>query len=105
MAVDMFMKMGEIKGESVDGTHWGEIDVITWNWGMSQSGTTHSGTGSGAGKVSVNDLTFSKYVDSSTPTLMQSCCAGKHYATGTFTIRKAGATPLEYFVMNLYDVI
>ena len=105
MAVDMFMKIGEIKGESADGVHAGEIDVSTWNWGMSQSGSTHVGTGAGAGKVSVNDLTFTKNVDSASPTLMQACCAGKHYATGTFTIRKAGDKPLEYFVMNLYDVL
>jgi type VI secretion system secreted protein Hcp len=105
MAVDMFMKIGEIKGESADGTHGGEIDVITWSWGMSQSGTTHTGTGSGAGKVAVNDLTFTKYVDAATPTLLQACTAGKHYATGTFTIRKAGDKPLEYFVINFYDVL
>ena len=41
MAVDMFLKIGDIKGESADDKHAGEIDVLAWSWGMSQSGTTH----------------------------------------------------------------
>ncbi|MDB4982868.1 MAG: Hcp1 family type secretion system effector [Myxococcales bacterium] len=105
MAVDMFIKIGDIKGESTDSTHGDSIDVINWNWGMSQSGTTHTGTGSGAGKVAVHDLTFTKHVDVSTPTLLQACAAGKHFPTGTFTVRKAGDKPLEYFKITFHDLI
>ncbi|HEY2730986.1 MAG TPA: type VI secretion system tube protein Hcp [Polyangia bacterium] len=105
MAVDMFIKIGDIKGESTDSTHSDSIDVVTWNWGMNQSGSTHTGTGSGAGKVSVHDLTFTKYVDVSTPTLLQACASGKHFPTGTFTVRKAGAKPLEYFKVLFYDIM
>ena len=49
MAVDMFLKLGDVKGESVDGSHKDEIDVLAWSWGMSQSGTTHMGGGGGSG--------------------------------------------------------
>ncbi|MCK9688689.1 type VI secretion system tube protein Hcp, partial [Scleromatobacter humisilvae] len=35
MAMDMFIKIGSLKGESVDKTHAGEIDVLAWSWGMS----------------------------------------------------------------------
>jgi len=63
MAVDMFMKAGDIEGESNDAKHKGSIDVLAWSWGMSQSGTTHMGTGGGAGKVNIQDLSFTKYVD------------------------------------------
>ena len=41
MAVDMFLKIGDIEGESTDDKHGKEIDVLAWSWGMSQSGTTH----------------------------------------------------------------
>ena len=50
MAVDMFIKLGDIKGESQDKTHKGEIDVLAWSWGMAKSGTTHVGGGGGSGK-------------------------------------------------------
>ena len=43
MAVDAFLKLGDLKGESpVDG-HEDEIQVLSWNWGMTQAGTTHRG--------------------------------------------------------------
>src|SRR4051794_31511408 len=79
MAVDMFMKIDDIKGESSDGSHKDEIEVLSWSWGMSQSGTAQSGTGGGAGKVNVQDLSFTKYVDKSSPNLMKLCCTGTHF--------------------------
>ena len=47
MAVDMYLKLTGIDGESSDSTHAGEIDVLAWSWGASQSGTMHLGTGGG----------------------------------------------------------
>ena len=49
MAVDMFLKLTNINGEAADKTHKDEIDILAWSWGMSQSGTTHTSTGGGAG--------------------------------------------------------
>jgi type VI secretion system secreted protein Hcp len=105
MAVDMFIKIGDIKGESVDSKHKDEIDVLAWSWGASQSGTTHMGPGGGAGKVNVQDLSITKYVDRSTPTLMGYCYKGTHIAKTTLTVRKAGDKPLEYIVINMEDAI
>jgi type VI secretion system secreted protein Hcp len=55
MAVDMFLKVDGIEGESQDEKHAKEIDVLSWSWGMSQSGTSHMGGGGGGGKVAVQD--------------------------------------------------
>jgi len=101
----MFIKIGDLKGESVDDKHKDEIDVLAWSWGMSQSGTTHLGTGAGAGKVNVQDISFTKYVDKSSPNLMQYCCNGKHFAEALLTVRKAGETPLEYLKIKLTDLM
>jgi type VI secretion system secreted protein Hcp len=105
MAVDMFLKLDGIKGESADHKHKEEIDVLAYSWGMSQSGTAHMGGGVGAGKVSVQDISVTKYVDKSSPTLMLHCCNGKHIKKGTLTLRKAGEHPLEYLVMDMEDII
>jgi len=105
MAVDMFMKIGDIKGESRDKKHAKEIDVLAWSWGMSQSGTTHTGGGGGAGKVNVQDLSFTKYVDSASSPLMFACCKGTHYDEVLLTVRKAGDTPLEYIKITMNEVI
>ena len=105
MAVDMFMKLDGIKGESRDKTHGGEIDVLAWSWGLSNSGTFHTGGGGGAGKANVQDLSFTKYVDAGSADLQLSCANGKHIAKGTLVVRKAGEEPLEYIIIELSKIL
>jgi type VI secretion system secreted protein Hcp len=105
MAIDTFLKIADIKGESQVKGFEDQIQLLAWSWGMSQSGTTHDGSGSGAGKVNVQDLSFTHYVDASTPTLMLACCKGSHYPEATLTMRKAGGDPLPYLTIKLTDLI
>ena len=105
MAVDMFIKIGDIVGEADDKTHKAKIDVLAWSWGMSNSGTTHTGAGGGAGKANVQDLSFTKYIDSATNALMLACCKGTHYDDATLIVRKAGGTPVEYVVITMNEVL
>jgi len=106
MAVDMFLKLEGCKGESQDKKHPDEIDVLAWSWGMSQSGTMHMGGGGGGGKVNVQDLSVTKYVDKSSPVLMQYCSIGKQFKEALLTVRKAGGDdPLEYILITMKDVI
>jgi len=105
MAVDMFLKIEGVDGESKDKTHKKEIDVLAWSWGLSNSGSAHVGGGAGMGKVNVQDLSLTKYVDSSSPALALACCNGTHYATATLVVRKAGGTPVEYIKIKLDEVL
>lgn len=105
MAVDMFIKIGDIKGEAQDDKHKQEIDVLAWSWGLSQSGTTHTGGGGGAGKVNVQDLSITKYVDASSTALMVSACKGTHIKEAKLTVRKAGDSPLEYIKITMTDCL
>src|SRR6516225_3086721 len=104
MSLDMFIKIASLKGESVDKTHAGEIDVLAWSWGLSNSGSAHVGGGAGAGKVNVQDLSFTKYIDKSTPDLLLGACNGKHYDNALLTVRKAGEKPLEYPKTTMTEV-
>jgi type VI secretion system secreted protein Hcp len=105
MAMDQFIKIGDLKGEAQDKVHKEEIDVLAWSWGLSNSGTSHAGSGSGGGKVSVQDISLTKYVDKASPDLMLACCNGKHYPEAKLTVRKAGEKPLEYLIITLTDVM
>jgi type VI secretion system secreted protein Hcp len=114
MAVDMFLKLGDLAGDSVDAVkappskkeHKGEIDVLAWSWGMSQSASTHFGSGGGSGKVNVQDLSITKRIDKSSPNLVKFCCTGKHFPEATLTVRKAGTeNPVEYYVIKMKDII
>jgi type VI secretion system secreted protein Hcp len=69
MAISIFARIGAIKGESRDAKHKDEIEVLSWAWGLSQSGGATHGGGAGAGKVSVKDLTFTHHVDKASPSL------------------------------------
>ncbi len=105
MAVDMFLKIGDVKGESKDKSHKDEIDVLAWSWGLDQTGTMHLGGGGGAGKVNVHDISITKYVDKSSPNLMKMCCMGKQFPEAVLTVRKAGEKPLEYIILKMKKVI
>lgn len=106
MAVDMFLKMPPVKGESRDKKHKEEIDVLAWSWGCSNSGTAHMGGGAGAGKVNVSDLTVQKYVDSSSTDLLFACCNGTHFDEALLTVRKAGGkAPIEYVKITMNEVL
>jgi type VI secretion system secreted protein Hcp len=104
MAADMFLNLDGIKGESQDSKHKGEIEILSFSWGMAQVGAGHRGTGSGAGKVEIADITFSKYIDKSSPSLMTACASGDHIAKGKFTVRKAGGTPLDYVTLDMEKI-
>jgi type VI secretion system secreted protein Hcp len=106
MAGDIFLKLDGIDGESVDAKHTKEIDIDSWSWGMTQTGSTHIGGGSGTAKVSVQDLSFTKRIDKSSPNLAKYCSDGKHIKKGVLIQRKAGGnSPVEFLKIELEDII
>lgn len=105
MASNTFINIKGVIGESVDARHAGEIDVLGWNWGMSQAAPSQpGGGGGGAGKVTIQDLSFTKHTDKASPILMKYCASGRHVASAVLTVRKPGSRPLEYIRMTMTDV-
>jgi type VI secretion system secreted protein Hcp len=100
----MFLKIDGISGEAKDKSHGKEIDVLAWGWGMGNHGSAHVLGGAGSGKVNVQDVQFTKYVDTASPQLMKACCSGAHYPTALLTVRKAGGTPVEYIKIKMEEV-
>jgi type VI secretion system secreted protein Hcp len=105
MALDMFVDMGSIKGESRDKENKDKIDILAWSWGMSQSGTTHTGGGGGAGKANFQDLSFTKYIDSSSNALMNALAQGKHLEKVELLVRKAGEGQQKYLGITMEEVL
>ena len=103
---DFFMKFGDIKGESLDNKHKGEINVLAWSFGAVQPGASAiSGQGAGVGKVQFRDFHITKYVDSASPKLMLACASGQHFPEITFTARRAGGTQAEYLKIKMTNVV
>jgi type VI secretion system secreted protein Hcp len=107
MAGNTFIRIKDVVGESVDARHVGEIDVLAWNWGMSQTAPTQPGAGGGSasGKVAIQNLSFNKYADKASPIIMKYCASGRHVASAVLAVRKPGSKPLEYIRMTMTDVI
>lgn len=104
MAMDIFAKIGDIKGESQDGTFKDQIEVFSWSWGVAQTGTSSFGTGAGQGKAAFNDFSFIHNLDKASPNLMKACATGKHYPEATVTARKAGEGQKEYLIFKFSEV-
>jgi type VI secretion system secreted protein Hcp len=105
MASDIFAKIGDIKGESSDAKHKDQIEVLSWSWGVTQSGSMTPGGGGGAGKPSFHDFSFSHHIDRASPLLMKSCATGAHIGEATITVRKAGKGQLDYLIIKMNDVV
>src|SRR5919206_1830713 len=105
MAVDMFLKITDVKGESKDKQHAGEIEIESFSWGATQLGTSSHGSGAGGGKVSMNDFHFVMRNNSASPSLFLYCANGKHLKEAKLTCRKAGGTQQNFLVVTMSDVL
>ncbi len=104
-AVDYFLKIEGVDGESADSKHKGEIDLESYSFGCSNAGSMAHGGGGGAGKVQMNQFHFSKRIDKSSPFLFQACASGQHFKKATFFARKAGGEQMEYMKVTMTDVL
>jgi type VI secretion system secreted protein Hcp len=104
MATDIFAKIGDIKGESLDAKHKDEVEVLSFSWGLANTAPIAS-SGAGAGKASFHDLSFVHNIDKASPLLMQACATGTHMKEATITHRKAGKGQQEFLVIKMNDVI
>jgi len=105
MAADIFAKLGDIKGESLDSKHKDEVEVLTWSWGVSQTGAPGTAGGAGTGKASFNDFSFTHRIDKASPNLLKACATGEHIKEATITARKAGKGQQEFLIIKMNDVI
>ena len=104
--IDFFLEISGIKGESQVDKYEGWLQLLSWSWGVDQPTTTHMGKGGGGGKVSVQDLVCTYYMDRATPDLMLASCSAEHIKDAKLVCRKAGGKdPLEYLTIEMEPVI
>jgi type VI secretion system secreted protein Hcp len=104
-AVDYFLKIDGIEGESQDAKNKNEIHVDSFSWSEKQQGASGSGGGGGAGKVAVGDFHFTMKVNKASPKLMLACACGDHIKEATLSCRKAGHHPGVFFKIKMSDLL
>jgi len=103
--VDYFLKIDGIQGESQDKVHKGEIEIESFSWGASQTGTAAHGGGMGAGRVQMQDFNFVMRINKSSPKLMLACAQGQHIKSAVLVCRKAGKEQQEYLKVTFSDLL
>lgn len=105
MAVEIFLKLDKIDGESTKVNATGWIEIFSFSNGASNPSAVAFGTGSGAGKVDISSLSLQKQLDKASPTLFQNCCKGTHIATGNMIVREATGDdePQTYYQYDMTE--
>lgn len=105
MAVDYFIKIDGIEGESADSKHKGEIELLSFSWGLTNPGTFGRGAGGGAGKASFQDFHFVARTSKASPKLFQACASGSHVKSALLTARRVGKEQLEFLKYKFSEVV
>jgi type VI secretion system secreted protein Hcp len=105
-AVDYFLKIDDVNGESRDAKHANEIDVLSWSWGETQAGAaSRSVGGASASRVQFRDVSITAKMSKASPILFQACAKGMPYRQAVLTARKAGKAQQDFYMMKFYDVV
>ncbi len=102
-AVDMFLKIEGVEGESTTTSHKGWIEVQSWSWGVSQAGSGGPGGGAAFGRV-VGHVTLIKRIDKATPLLFKRCSDGTVMPLVTLELARLGGGP-TYLKYELKEVL
>lgn len=103
MAIHMYLKLDSYQGEASAEKYKDQIEVLSWTWGLTQSGSAHHGSGTGTAGVTVGDVSIVKFVDKATPNLVKLCCSGLFFKEATLTVCKAGTEPVPYLQLVLQE--
>jgi type VI secretion system secreted protein Hcp len=105
MAVDYFLKIAGIEGESADAKHANEIQLESWSFSEHNTGHSLQGGGGGAGKVSMTDFNFVMKANKASTKLFLACATGQHIPNAILTCRKAGGDQQEFLKWTFSDLL
>lgn len=109
MAIDMFLDIDnkKIRGECNDKAYSESIQVLTWTWTASRtvSGRVDPYAGRVRGAVAFSDLSFTKYVDSASPQLLEAFANAAVFKKARLILRKSGGKPLDYMTYTMESVL
>jgi type VI secretion system secreted protein Hcp len=105
VAVDYFLKIDGVQGESADAKHKNEIQLEAFSWGEAVAAPHLGAAGGAAGHVEMRDFSFTMLVNKASPKLMLACATGKHLKEAVLTARRAGKAQQEFLVIKLSQVL
>lgn len=92
-ATDLYLNIAGIKGEATVKGYEGSTKLLAWSWGLSNSGAVAGG----AGKINLQDLSWTQYLDSSYIQLYAALTTSTQLGTATLDAVSTGAGGYNYF--------
>lgn len=109
MAIDTYLQIGDIKGESADDKHrgWIEISHVSWNVNQPRAMAVSTAGGHTSGRAELSEISFTKLADLSSPILQQTCAMGKTIPKAKFEFMRADGNgmPINYYTVELENVM
>jgi type VI secretion system secreted protein Hcp len=109
MAIDVYLYIDGIKGESGDDRHkdWIECKSVSWGVEQPRSATASTGGGHTAERCEHRDIVISKLADLASPILLQTCAAGRTIPKAKFEFMRADAQGerVKYFEIEIDNVL
>lgn len=109
MAIDVYLQIDGIKGESTDSQHpgWIECENVSWSLTQPKSATASTGGGHTAERVELSEVRFVKIADLSSPLMAQSCASGRTLSKATFEFWRADGQGerIKYYEVELQNVL
>lgn len=103
-AVDMFLKLDGIDGESQDDAHQDWIVITSFSEGVSAPlAAGQTGAGGGTVRPTFSGLTVSKFVDRASPAIRQNLAKGAAIPNAHLVVRRAGTNKSEVFFEILME--
>lgn len=102
-AVDIFLKIDGVPGDSRDSKHKDEIDVLSFSWGVGRKSGLLGGPP--VGKPTLQDFDFVMPVSKASPLLMVGSAKGTHFKKALLTVRTAGDQQLEFYKVTMEDCL
>lgn len=103
-AVDIFLKLEGINGESRNDIHKDEIDVLAWSWAIGAD-VQISAAGLNASAPAIYPISITKYTDVASPKLMEQTLSGKLIPTAILYVNSTdGSKNTDYVEMSLTNV-
>ncbi|MGA2314992.1 MAG: type VI secretion system tube protein Hcp [Thermodesulfobacteriota bacterium] len=105
LAGSAFLKVDGVPGESTDDKHKDYIEVISWSFGDTNSGSPQTGAGGGAGKVNMQNFRFTMRTNKASPILFGTVANGKHIPKVVLEVCKSGGGKETFSKITLSDVL
>jgi type VI secretion system secreted protein Hcp len=105
LAVSAFLKVDGVPGESTDDKHKDYIEVISWSFGETNSGTLAAGGGAGAGRVTMQNFKVTMRTNKASPKLFGACAKGEHLKEVQLEVCKSGGDKSKFLNIKLSDAI